>query len=190
MGKKGKPRFKGPHQFDSVEGKDNERGILWRDNTVKWFGLQLQPLIPDEDEVIAYGLNAPLKYLRIVRRKLNGRHRFYVQLVNQGRPYQKEENKLGWGIVGADLGPSTIGVVSDNGFAILRQFCAQMQDRQAEITLLQRQIERQRRANNPDNYEPDRWVRSKGSSKRWIRKEGQSQERLSELAYLQPPTGQ
>jgi transposase len=172
LGKRGRPRFKGPNQFDSVEGKDNASGIRWRDDRVEWLGLELKALIPADDLVIAHGLACRVKFVRIVRRKLNGCNRFYVQLINEGRPYQKEENKLGKGLVGQDLGPSTVSIVSANGYADLRQFCGQLEKRQAEIKKLQRQIERQRRANNPDNYEPDRWVKSKGG-KRWVHKKGQ-----------------
>ena len=177
LGKKGRPRFKGWNQFDSVEGKTNTSGLRWKDNQVVWnvLGgrkLTLAPIIPAEDDVIEHGLSCPVKYVRIVRRKLNGRSRFYVQLVGKGRPYQKPENPLGQGTVGLDIGPQTVAIVSQTG-AALKLFAAELEKRDAEIQALQRQIERQRRANNPDNYYPDRWERSKGG-KGWVRKRGQS----------------
>ena len=36
LGKKGRPRFKGRNQFDSVEGKTNTSGLRWKDNRVVW----------------------------------------------------------------------------------------------------------------------------------------------------------
>ena len=176
LGKKGRPRFKGRNQFDSVEGKNNTSGLRWKDNRVVWNirggrKLILQPIIPAEDDGIRHGLSCPVKYVRIVRRKLNGRSRFYVQLVGKGRPYQKPENPLGQGVVGLDIGPQTVAIVSQTG-ASLRLFAAELERRDAEIQALQRQIERQRRANNPDNYDPDRWVRTKGGQG-WQRKRGQ-----------------
>lgn len=171
LGKRGKPRFKGCNQFDSVEGKSNKSGILWREDQVKWLGLELKAIIPTDDPIIAHGLSCRVKYVRIVRRKLNDKNRFYVQLVNEGKPYQKPKNKLGDSEMGLDLGPSAIAAVELDGFALLEPFCPELADIQAEITRLQRQIERQRRANNPDNYNPARWVPSKGG-KRWIRKKG------------------
>jgi len=175
LGKRGKPRFKGHNQFDSVEGKCSICGIRWVENSrVEWnttaCKLTLEPVIPDNDPVIDHGLSCRVKYVRIVRRKLNGRNRFYVQLVNEGLPYRKEKNTRGSGIVGMDLGPQTIALVSDET-AELRVFVAELERRDKEIASLQRHIERQRRANNPDNYQPDRWVRSK-TGKRWIRKKG------------------
>jgi transposase len=176
LGKKGRPRFKGCNQFDSVEGKTNKSGLRWKDNRVVWNirggrRLILEPIIPEEDDVIRHGLSSPVKYVRIVRRKLNGRNRFSVQLVGKGCPYQKPENPLGQGVVGLDIGPQTIAIVCQTG-ASLRQFAAELEQPDAEIQALQRQIERQRRANNPDNYYPDRWVRAKGG-KGWKRKRGQ-----------------
>jgi transposase len=94
-----------------------------------------------------------------------------VQLVGEGRPFQKPENKVGKGEVGLDIGPQTIAIVSETA-ASLQVFAAELERRDAEIKALQRQIERQRRANNPDNYFPDRWERSKGG-KGWVRKRGQ-----------------
>ena len=176
LGKQGKPRFKGHNQFDSVEGKNNKSGLRWVDNRVVWNirggrKLILRPIIPAEDDVIRHGLSCPVKYIRIVRRKLNGRNRFYVQLVGEGRPYQKPKNMLGQGTVGLDIGPQTVAIVSQTG-ASLRLFAAALERRNAEIQALQRQIERQRRANNPENYDPDRWVRTK-SGQGWQRKRGQ-----------------
>jgi len=51
LGKKGRPRFKGPNQFDSVEGKTNTSGLRWKDNQVVWNVLSgrrliLEPIIP------------------------------------------------------------------------------------------------------------------------------------------------
>src|SRR5579859_8241142 len=92
FGKRGRPRFKGHNQIDSVEGKTNGSGIRWRvdeagSGWVEWntgpkdhkIKLSLQAIIDPQDEVMAHGLQAPVKYVRIVRRKLNGRNRFYAQ---------------------------------------------------------------------------------------------------------------
>jgi putative transposase len=176
LGEKGKPRFKGQNQCDSVEGKTNGSGLRWKENQVIWniqsgCKLTLEPILPAKDEVIEHGLSSRVKYVRIVRRKLNGRNRFYVQLVGEGRPYQKPENKPGQGEVGLDIGPQTIAIVSQTG-ASLQVFAAGLKKREAEIKSLQRRIARQRRANNPDNYFPDRWERGKGG-KGWVRKRGQ-----------------
>jgi putative transposase len=152
FGKRGHPRFKGRRQMDSVEGKNNASGIRWREPYVEWLGLKLEAVINPNDPVIVHGLSSRVKYARIVRRKINGRNRFYVQLVCEGQPYQKDKNQLGQGDVGIDVGPSTVATVGEQD-AFLEQFCAELEPGQKEIRRLQRHLDRQRRANNPDCYD-------------------------------------
>ena len=164
FGRRGRPRFKGRNQMDSIEGKSNKSGIRWREERIEWLGLELVGVIDYADPVIAHGLESHIKYVRIVRRKLNGRSRFYAQLVCAGESYCKPKHEVGKGVVGLDIGPSTIAAVGPDG-AFLDQFCAELEDRQAEIRRLQRKLDRQRRANNPDNYNPNGTI--KHGPKRW-----------------------
>lgn len=181
LGKRGRPRFKGSNQMDSVEGKSNASGIRWRATRVEWLGLTLEAIIDHDDPVIAHGLQARVKYVRLVRRKLNGRSRFYVQLVCEGQPYQKPQNQPGEGVVGLDIGPSTIATVSERE-AFLELFCAELEPGRREIRRLQRQIERQRRANNPGNYNAAATL--KRGSKAW-RKSGRQRGTETKLAEMQ-----
>ena len=72
FGKRGRPRFKSRNQMDSVEGKSNKAGIRWREDRVKWLGLEMEAIIDQDDLVVAYGLESLVKYVRLVRRKING----------------------------------------------------------------------------------------------------------------------
>ena len=45
-GRAGRPRFKGKIQIDSLEGKSNKTGIMWRDGQVQWKGLVMHRFIP------------------------------------------------------------------------------------------------------------------------------------------------
>jgi hypothetical protein len=69
-----KVRFKGKNQLSSLEGKSNQAGLRWKDETLNWSGLKLKPLINKYDPVIIHGLSQRVKYCRIVRRviKLKG----------------------------------------------------------------------------------------------------------------------
>ena len=165
FGKRGKPRFKGQNQLGSVEGKSNKSGILWRDKQVEWSGLVLPAVVNERDKVLVYGLQQPVKYVRLVHRRLNGIVRFFVQLVCEGKPYRKtEKHPLVTGNVGLDLGPSFIAGVSSQQ-AFLLPFCADIDPKYAELRRLQRKLDRQRRANNPDNYDADGTV--KVGKKEW-----------------------
>ncbi len=111
FGKARRVRFKGKNQLDSLEGKSNKQGIRWKNERVIWSKLEITPLITKNDPVILHGLNSKIKYIRLVRRKINGQNRFYVQLVCEGFPYQKPINFSGNETIGLDLGPSTIAIV-------------------------------------------------------------------------------
>jgi transposase len=201
-GQRGRPRFKSEGQLDSVEGKTNKSGIRCCTATVEqevvkyvlWSKLRLDPIIDPHDKVVQHGLAAPVKYVRIVRRKVNGQNRFYVQLVCQGVPYRKEYHPLGEGKVGLDIGPSTIAIVSAIQ-AVLLLFCAQLERRDKVILRLQRQRDRQQRANNPDNYNPDGTIGKGKKTWKKSRRQAQTERKLAELqrqqaAYRQSLHGQ
>ena len=169
FGKAGRPRFKSHDQFDSLEGKQNSV-ISWNGLTVTWGGLVMivAPFSVDSkaNDVLMHGLDAPVKYVRIVRRKLNGKNRFYVQLVNAGIPFHKAKNTIGQGLVGIDIGPSTIAIAAPTvQHAELKMFCNELKKDEQKIRRLQRKQDRQRRANNPQNYNPDKTIKT--GAKEW-----------------------
>jgi transposase len=164
FGKAKSVRFKGKNQMDSVEGKSNKTGIRWKGDSVEWSGLKLGALFTSNDPVILHGLNSKVKYVRLVRRKIAGKNRFYAQLVCQGKPFIKPKNYLGTGVVGLDLGPSTIAVVSDTEVH-LKEFASELEFDTRAIRRLQRKMDRSRRANNPDNFNPNGTV--KKGKKKW-----------------------
>lgn len=157
-GKARKVRFKGKNQMDTVESKSNAAGIRWRENHVEWLGLHLFAIIDYQDPVVRHGLSCRVKYVRLVKRKINGKNRFYAQLVCEGFPYIKEKNRLGEGVVGLDIGPSTVAGVGEND-AYLKLFCSELARKERAIRVFQRKLDRQRRANNPENYSPDGTVK-------------------------------
>jgi len=151
FGKAKNVRFKGKNQMDSLEGKNNETGLIFRDNSLYWSGLEIPCIIDQDNDLIAYGLNHKVKYCRIVRRKINGKNRFYLQLVNEGTPCQNPKNKIGTEGVGLDVGTGTIATVADTK-ATLKQFCGELIPDQKKKRKLQRKLDRSLRATNPDNY--------------------------------------
>lgn len=79
-GQRGRPRFKGYRQLDTVEGKSNHTGIRWRGGHVEWLGLSLPAILNPRDPVIVHALDCRVKYVRLVRRKLGGQDWYYAQL--------------------------------------------------------------------------------------------------------------
>ncbi len=164
VGQARRVRFKGKNQMDTLEGKSNSTGLRWRNSAVEWLGLVLPAMINGNDPVVVHGLSCPVKYGRLVRRKMNGEDRFWVQLVLEGEPYRKinpdgsPKHPLGTGTVGLDAGPSTIAAVGE-GEAFLEPFGRGLQPKHRAIRRLQRHLDRQRRANNPQNYNPNGTVK-------------------------------
>ncbi len=105
-----------------------------------------------------------VKYCRFVRRKINSKSRFYVQLILEGKPYQDPEKEIGKEELGVDVGPSTYAVVGDTK-AELKQFCEELVPKWKEERRLQRKLDRQRRASNPQNYNENGTV--KKGKKKW-----------------------
>jgi putative transposase len=81
--------------------------------------------VDEKNELISYGLRQRVKYCRLVRRKINRKNRFYVQLILEGKSYQDPEKEFGKEELGMDIGPSTYAVVG-NTKAELKQFCEEL----------------------------------------------------------------
>ncbi len=164
LGTRGRPRFKGKGQLISVEGKTNKQGIRWREGRVLWGPLTLAARIPADDPVVAHALASHIKDVRLVRRVLNGRGRFFVQLVCAGKPCRKAKHSIGTGVAGIDPGPRTFGLAGEDWGAQVDLAAPFAGDQRAQRRL-RRKVDRQRRANNPANHLPDGQV--KPGPKRW-----------------------
>jgi transposase len=162
-----------------VEGKNNAAGIRWRNNRILWLGQDLEAILDPKDKhgVIRHGLEQRTKFNRIVRRKVRGKNRFYVQLIQEGLP--KAKHQPGHGTVGLDLGPSSIAAVGDRA-ALLQALCPELEPIQGEVRLLQRRLDRSRRATNPDCFNPNGTIK-KGCRLTYSQRFRQDREQLSDL---------
>ncbi len=149
-----KVRYKVPTRFRSVEGKTNKQGLRWKDNQLVWVKLKLNAIIDPTNPVIQHGLNSPIKYVRLLWRELNGKRRWFVQIINQGIPYPQPQNYVADGVVGLDLNISNIAYVGDDHAGLLT-FAEGVPTLEREISAIQRKMQRSQRANNPDNYHPN-----------------------------------
>jgi hypothetical protein len=127
-----------------------------------WNGDRLVALIDWTDPVIKYGLGHPVKYARLVRRQASSPQaegadcqgdRYFVQLALCGTPYQKPRHTVGTDTIGLDLGPSSIAIVPREGEASLLPLCAELHPDMKEQRRLERKLDRQRRASNPEHYD-------------------------------------
>lgn len=186
FGERGKPRFKGKGQFDSVESKSNAAGIRFREDTVFWNGLILPCIFDKKDKhgVETYGLSCKTKYTRIVRRKINGKNRFYAQLIQEGFPKQKSKNLIGDGIVALDVGPSTVAAYTKDHTELF-QFCEELVPIHKRVRVLQRKLDRQRRFGNQGNYNPNGTIKTGKLAWTYSKHYSKTRSELAELLRVQ-----
>ena len=169
FGKRGRPRFKGKGRLGSIEGKE-QCLIRYESNpapSVHYQGLIL-PLIldgRDKDGWQETALHNRVKYVRLLRRDVRGKVRWYAQLILEGVPPTKGR-RLAQGVVGLDLGPSTVAVVGQND-AFLEPLCPSIAQPWKAVRCVERAMDRSRRATNPGNFHPDGTI--KKGPKRWVR---------------------
>jgi len=165
--------------LDSIEGKRNNTGLRFalqapqqgNEGYLVWGKDHMPVLIDWNDPVVVHGLHQSIKYVRLVRRKASSAqakgadpqgNRYFVQLVLEGKPYQKEKNQLGNDTIGLDIGPSSLAIFPREGTVRLKVFCEELRPDIGKKRRLQRKLDRQRRTNNPDNYDEQGRVKLHG----------------------------
>jgi hypothetical protein len=172
VGKARRVRFKSRGRgLSSIENKRNDTGmrfvlqpgangrpqgyLLWQDE-------KLRALIDWDDPVVAHGLAHEVKYARLVRRRAcspraqgadRQGERYFVQLVLTGLPHHKPKHTVGTDTVGLDLGPQSLAIVPRQAEARLVPLCAELRPDARAIRRLQRKMDRQLRAANPEHYD-------------------------------------
>jgi putative transposase len=158
LGQRGRPRFKGKSRgLHSLAGMDRYSALrVAADGSgLQWGQGMVLPFVLDERDPYQWWAawhvaEGQLRYCRIVRTKIRGRWVYSAQLVLDGKPLQRYQT--GDGLVGLDVGPSTIAVVSEQG-AWKETFCNDLSDKAAELRRLQRRLDRQHRAGSPSCFE-------------------------------------
>lgn len=118
--------------------------------------------IRKNDPYFEHFLKHRIKFCRLVSRKFNNKYKFFLQVVFEGKPYEKV--KLGDSHTSIDIGPSTIAKVNDKN-ATLKRFCEDIVFNDKEIKKLQRKASKKLKLANPQNYDEKGAV--KKGSKKW-----------------------
>ena len=184
LGKAKKVRFKSRGRgLDSVENKRNDTGLRFvlqaaaegNEGVLIWGTDRLPAIIDWNDPVVKHGLSQRIKYARLIRRRASSQqaqgadctgHRYAVQLALEGKAYQKPKNQPGEDRIGLDLGPSTLAIVPRQHEARLVVLGDELKPNARQKRRLQRKLERQRRANNPDNYDEHGRIKKHGQHRR------------------------
>jgi len=195
LGEGRRVRFKSRgRRLSSIENKRNDTGLRFvlqkpeqgNGGYVIWKDDRLAAIIDWNDPVVAHGLGHRIKYARLVQRKASSPraagadaqgYRYAVQLALEGLPHHKPKHTVGTDTIGADLGPSTFALVPRQAAASLEVFCEELVPDEKAIRRLQRQMDRQRRAANPGNYDEQGRIRSAGSKRKLHWKASRSYEK-------------
>jgi hypothetical protein len=129
---------------------------------------------------VQHGLRHPIKYVRLIRRRASSPQAqgadgegnpYSVQLVLEGHAFTKPKHEeRASDIIGLDIGPSTLAIVGREGKADLVTFCEELVPDTRKKRRLQRQMERQRRSNNPENYDGNGRIKKHGKTRLLWRK--------------------
>ena len=186
-GQRGRPRFKGKARgLHSLACKDYNGALrIPADATgLQWGAGLVLPFVLDERNpyhwwAAAHVAEGRLRACRIVRSRVRGRWVYAAQLVLDGAPLRHYE--VGEGLVGLDVGPSTVAVIADQG-AWKETFCAELADKTKELRRLQRRLDRQHRAGSPACFDPQgRHVRGRCDWRSRSRRARQTATHIQEL---------
>jgi hypothetical protein len=166
--------FKRYGELNSIEGKTNFTGIKFKDNCLIWNGLSIPVIIKPNDLYVQQALLSPIKYCRIKREMIKGKYHYYVQLILEGIPPMKMtkqgeiKGQIGNGKVGIDIGTQTIAYSSQYEVG-LKELAPEVNNIDRKIKLLQRKMDRSKRATNPlkfnkndtiNIHNKDKWIYS------------------------------
>lgn len=113
------------------------------------------PVIYKNDEYEQEILRGKIVQNRILKKIQNGKEHFYLQLILKAEvaPRKYDTSDM-FGNVGIDIGTSTVAI-SSYYETKLEELAPGINKKEKEIARLQRKLDRQRRANNPQNYNED-----------------------------------
>lgn len=160
-GKAKKINFKRKGEI-SLEGKNNKTGFVFDTKTMKLkLNRKLSCNLKSLDKKQWDCFKNRIKFCRVFKKYIRSKKRYFIQIVFEGIP---ETNfQIGKGEVGLDLGTSTVAISSKNEVKLLKLSETEQETR--KIRILQRSLERKRRAANPENYDEKGKIKKK--RKKW-----------------------
>lgn len=137
-------------------------------NEFTWKVKKHQMTIPVKELKTDYEIEIsklPVKRYRIVRKWMTNKYKYYLQLTLDGRP-PKKDRFVGVGRVGLDIGTQSIAIASNTDVKLL-ELANNVNNNDRKMKLLQRKMDRSRRANNPDNFNEDGTIK-RGVKLVWV----------------------
>ena len=184
FGESKKVKFISKGDMDSFEGKSNDTGWRFVDGFIVYKDLNTSLVFKEKDAYASEIMTKlydktpfsyktkdsvksdyyRVKYVRIVRKEIRGKVRYFADLVIAGYPPSKDRN-IGKGNVGIDIGTSTVAVSSETK-VLLSNLAEQVKEIAREIRLIQRKMDRSRRMMNSSNFNDNGTI--KKGKKTWV----------------------
>lgn len=160
----------------SVASQKNGNGMTYKNGYFIWSGGQSKNKIilkikvtPPKNEYEKEMLSKKIKYLRIVKKWVKTRYKYYLQFALEGKPVKKDRivNK---GNVGIDIGTQTVAISSADSVKLL-ELADKIDKNHTKKKMLQRKMDRSRRYTNPQNYNEDGTIKKppKGQRFSWYK---------------------
>lgn len=152
-----------------IRTKFNSTGFIYKPElqSVIYKGRVYKLIVRDKDYYAKEMLSIKdIAYTALVRESYKHGYRYFFQITFKNTPYPKKQ--IGKGIVGIDIGTSTIAVVGDNNI-IFEPLLPDIDKYNKQIIQKQKELERSRRVTNPDNYNEDGTIKKSNTKLTWVR---------------------
>ena len=166
-----------------------KNGKVYYGVTGKWKTHLLEiPVVYKNDEYEQEILRGKIIQNRILKKIQNGKEHFYLQMILRAEvaPRKYDTSDM-FGNVGIDIGTSTVAV-SSYYETKLEELAPGIDRKEKEIARLQRKLDRQRRANNPQNYNEDGTIVRGKKTWAYSKKYYQTKNKLRKLKTKQAET--
>lgn len=168
-----KVKFKPYGILESIEGKSNGTGIIYKDGVIKFLNFQMPIILKDNDKYAEMAIQSRVKFCRLLIKDINGKKKYYVQLILEGIPPQKinkntgkVKHEIGNGRVGIDIGTQTLAYSSNHKVGLV-ELAPSINNSDRQIKLLQRKMDRSKRATNANKFNEDGTI-DRSNKDNWI----------------------
>ncbi len=157
--------------LESISNQQAGNSMQYKDDIFTWAGGRSKNKIDvsirvarPETEYEREMLKKQQKKLRVVRKWMKTRYKYYLQITLDGEPARKNQ-EIVHGRVGIDIGTQTIAIASEKDVRLM-ELVPQVNRNHQELQLIQRRMDSSKRAANPDKFNADGTIR-RGVKPRW-----------------------
>lgn len=151
-------RFHAHNTLSSVACQEIGNGMSYVNGKFVWKGGRCEnsiclsvPVKPPDTVYECEMLKKQVKSLRIVRKWMKSKYKYYLQFTLTGEPIKKTR-EVGFGNVGIDIGVQTVAIVSSSSVFLL-ELADKINANHSRKKQLQQKMDRSKRYSNPSNYD-------------------------------------